>query len=201
MKKTKSKDQVLHVTVLYDFIAQDNMELTVSAQQVLVFVEKLQHPGWSKCKNIQTNEQGYIPTAYHSEPYPPQVEFSEEDIVTADDSFKSQSMKISQATRKLTKRRELVKETLKTEEIYVGNLTIFCSVYAKEAKELKIVSDADYQAMFGQVTKILSVNEVLLESLKKGIAEAGGAGFEEMCLIGKVFEQTAPFLKIYTEYM
>ena len=56
-----------------------------------------------------------------------------------------------------------------------------------------------FQAIFGQVTKILSVNEVLLESLKKGIAEAGGAGFEEMCLIGKVFEQTAPFLKIYMQ--
>lgn len=228
--KTLNRNR-LYVTVLYDFIAEGLSELTVSEGQALLFLSYGTHEtedyGWSKCQNLQTKEIGYIPTAYHSEPTN-KISIQDEELfqpstsvgfiatgsrgiithannknTTMDVEFKKASQHATVIAKKLAKRRELVKETIKTEETYVGNLQSFCNVFAKEAKELVssgALSEVDYQAMFGHVNKILTANSYLLDKLKEQV-QIAGAGNEESCAIGKIFQQTAPYLKIYTEYM
>jgi hypothetical protein len=101
------------------------------------------------------------------------------------------------------KRREMVKELVRTEESYVTNLTIFAQVFAARARELleahSSFSDNDFHVLFGNVEQILGMNRMLLQTLKKQVETHQGS--EEKCCVGQVFREMAPFFKMYTDFM
>ena len=208
---SEAKEQF--VTVLYDYTppADSSNTLSVTEGQVIQFLTygSESEQGFSLCKNIETNEEGFIPTSYHTRPmsFERARRFSHVTVQQpAQEEQKGKGIEntLALVTAKLKKRRELVKETLKTEETYVRNLTIYCNVYAKEATKLVTANcdfnNEDYQLMFGSVKNILRANSVLLESLKKELARVGD-GCEDMCCVGKVFQEIAPYFKMYTDFM
>jgi hypothetical protein len=186
--------QQLSVTVLYDFEARDETDLSVKEGDILQFVEFgsiPSHEGWTICIDPTTCTQGFIPTAYHSTPFVRTSRFVESQLV-------------SQVTKMFMKRRALIKETIQTEETYCTNLRIFCDVYAQEAKDLVNINssftESDYNTLFKNVRQILGASIYLLDSLKKQV-ELVGDGNEELCCIGKVFSDMAPFFKMYKDFI
>lgn len=102
--------------------------------------------------------------------------------------------------RAIRKRRELIKELIKTEENYVCIMTFFWEVNAEKAKQLSRLPERDWLTLFGNVEQILGANRTLLEALKTE-AERVGQGNEDQCCIGKIFVDIAPYFKLYTDFM
>jgi hypothetical protein len=107
---------------------------------------------------------------------------------------------INSKTRAIRKRKELIKELIKTEENYVRIMTFFWEVNAEKAKQLGRLSERDWLTLFGNVEQILGANRTLLGTLKTE-AERVGQGNEDQCCIGKIFVDIAPYFKLYTDFM
>jgi arsenate reductase-like glutaredoxin family protein len=103
---------------------------------------------------------------------------------------------------KLNEKREaIVKEILTTEQTYVKNLDILCSIWLKPLEDAAltgkpILKPPQIAAIFSIVREILNFHRKFLEQLEKRINK-----WNDKQLLGDVFVNNANGLKLYTDYV
>lgn len=93
-------------------------------------------------------------------------------------------------------RLNIVNELLSTEKTYVDSLVVLVEKYGAIAKEKKLLSDAEYQAVFQNADTLLSFHRMFLADLEKRIAT-----WNRHSLLGDLFVRLHGFFKLYMQYI
>ncbi|KAJ3050358.1 hypothetical protein HK097_008680 [Rhizophlyctis rosea] len=111
--------------------------------------------------------------------------------VTAVDGDEVEKLRKKQSPER---RRQIVEEILQTEKTYVAQLQALVEIYVTRLEQGDLLSGHDCAAIFANVRSILLVHsQHLLPDLQK-------AAQQPTQLLGGVFVQIAPFLKMYSLY-
>jgi hypothetical protein len=92
----------------------------------------------------------------------------------------------------------VMKEIIATEVAYHADLRTMISLFAAPLKSRKILSSAHYSALFSNVEVLYDLSTRILKDIKDKEATDGALTPR---LIGTVFKQYAPFLKMYVQYV
>ena len=92
----------------------------------------------------------------------------------------------------------VMKEIVATEVAYHSDLRTMISLFAAPLKSRQILSSAHYSALFSNVEVLYDLSTRMLKDIKDKEATDGALTPR---LIGTVFKQYAPFLKMYVQYV
>lgn len=76
-----------------------------------------------------------------------------------------------------------------TERSYINQLQILMKYFVNPLKELDILTNDEFNILFGQIEMIYNLNTELLKNLESDLSK-----------VGKAFLRLAPFFKLYSVY-
>eukprot|EP00164_Ancoracysta_twista_P004319 GFYU01005818.1.p1 GENE.GFYU01005818.1~~GFYU01005818.1.p1 ORF type:complete len:805 (-),score=202.28 GFYU01005818.1:184-2598(-) len=100
--------------------------------------------------------------------------------------------------QKQKRRRMIAMEIIETEKAYVNQISRIVGVQEELESSGKVLKPDDIALVFGSIKSILQTNKELLGKLVDRIKQQNG--FKGMTMLGDIFCEMSPYLKVYKSY-